>query len=121
MSFQANDKIYLVRQETEEWMFGRCKRGCEGLFPVNYIEIKVPLRTTKQVTTGRNVAVSSASAKINVPVPVVESRKEERRCRALYDFNAEAAEDLSITVSGIYGRYQQGKVLIKFLNCRKVT
>lgn len=89
---QANDKIYLVRQENAEWMFGRCKRGCEGLFPTNYIEIKVPLTEKPNATRKTNVPAA---------VMVVAAKKEEepRRCRALYDFNAEAAEDLSITVS----------------------
>lgn len=107
---QENDKIYLVRLETPDWMFGRCKRGCEGLFPVNYVDIKVPLKTAITTTKKNNnnnynnninqqgpnyISANAVPLKAIVPVVV----PEQRRCRALYDFNAEAAEDLSIRVS----------------------
>lgn len=67
---------------------------------MNYIEIKVPL--TERLTV--NDPGPKATSKTNVPAAVVMAAKKEepRRCRALYDFNAEAAEDLSITVSGCH-------------------
>lgn len=100
--YQEGDKIYLVRQETADWMYGRSKRGCEGLFPVNYVDIKVPLKSpvvTNKISNinqqGPNYAPTTT---IKTMPKVVEEPVEQRRCRALYDFNAEAEEDLSITV-----------------------
>ncbi|XP_013166244.1 PREDICTED: SH3 domain-containing protein 19 isoform X1 [Papilio xuthus] len=43
LCFSANSKIYLIRRVNEEWLSGRLKNGVEGLFPSNYVEIKVPL------------------------------------------------------------------------------
>ena len=83
-------------------MFGRSKRGCEGLFPVNYIEIKVPLSfTTSKQERGPSIVAPKAAATVvpSVREEKVEQPPEERRCRALYDFNAEALEDLPLTVS----------------------
>ena len=59
----------------EEWMLGRNKRGCEGIFPLSYIEIKVPLESTN-------------------PTPNVI----QHQIKALYDFNAETSDDLTIKV-----------------------
>lgn len=41
---QANDKIRLLRQVNEEWLYGRVRSGMEGMFPANFIDIKVPLK-----------------------------------------------------------------------------
>lgn len=60
----------------DEWMLGRNKRGCEGIFPLSYIEIKVPLQielTNKSIT--------------------------KHEIKALYDFNAETSDDLTIKVN----------------------
>ncbi|XP_015038138.2 uncharacterized protein l(3)05822 isoform X1 [Drosophila pseudoobscura] len=43
LSFRENEKIYLLDQPTPEWMRGRTRSGCEGIFPVTYVDIKVPL------------------------------------------------------------------------------
>ena len=59
----------------DEWMLGRNKRGCEGIFPLSYIEIKVPLQNVK--TT-------------------------QHLIKALYDFNAETSDDLTIRVNRIF-------------------
>lgn len=71
----------------DEWMYGRNKRGCEGIFPVSYVDVKVPL---KQVEPDSGTASRSASVS-----PAVESH----HVRALYNFNAETEEDLTIKVS----------------------
>ncbi|GBP38849.1 Uncharacterized protein B0303.7 [Eumeta japonica] len=39
----ADTKIHLIRRVNDEWLVGRISNGTEGLFPSNYIEIKVPL------------------------------------------------------------------------------
>lgn len=64
----------------EEWMYGRNKRGCEGIFPISYVDIRVPL---KQVEPDSGMASRSPSIS-----PAVESH----RVRALYSFNAESDE-----------------------------
>lgn len=69
----------------DEWMYGRNKRGCEGIFPVSYIDIRVPLKVEPDSGT------ASRSASVS---PAVESH----RVRALYSFNAETDEDLTIKV-----------------------
>lgn len=110
-------------------MFGRCKRGCEGLFPVNYVEIKVPLTTKKQ---GPNQSIREKT-NAYVPPPQVallpEKKKQqqqqepERKCRALYDFNAETEEDLTISVSKSdeEKEFTRERKLILLFYCRKET
>jgi SH3 domain-containing protein 19 len=43
LNFKANEKVYLIKQMNEEWFYGRNKRGCEGIFPISFVEIRVPL------------------------------------------------------------------------------
>lgn len=83
---QANEKVYLLKQMNDEWMYGRNKRGCEGIFPISYVDIRVPL---KQVEPDSGMASRSPSIS-----PAVESH----HIRALYNFNAETDEDLTIKV-----------------------
>lgn len=75
----------------DEWMFGRNKRGCEGIFPISYVDIRVPL---KQVEPDSGTASRSASVS-----PAVEAFP----VRALYAFNAETDEDLTIKVMTLFG------------------
>ena len=70
----------------DEWMFGRNKRGCEGIFPISYVEIRVPLKQEEQ-----DSGTASRSASVS---PAVEAH----HVRALYNFNAETDEDLTIKV-----------------------
>ncbi|CAG9112753.1 unnamed protein product [Plutella xylostella] len=42
LSFKANQRISLIRRENAEWLYGSAG-GARGLFPSNYVEIKVPL------------------------------------------------------------------------------
>lgn len=83
---QANEKVYLLRQMNDEWIYGRNKRGCEGIFPISYVDIRVPL---KQAEPDSGNASRSASVS-----PAVESHG----VRALYTFIAETDEDLTIKV-----------------------
>ncbi|CAG4965929.1 unnamed protein product [Parnassius apollo] len=43
LCFSANSKIYLIRRVNDEWLCGRLRNGMQGLFPANYVEVKVPL------------------------------------------------------------------------------
>lgn len=83
---QANEKVYLIKQMNDEWMFGRNKKGCEGIFPISYVDIRVPLKQTEpdSGTASRSASVSPAA--------------EGHHVRALYNFNAETDEDLTIKV-----------------------
>ncbi|XP_077294642.1 uncharacterized protein LOC143917114 isoform X3 [Arctopsyche grandis] len=45
LPFKANDKIRLLRQLNDEWLYGRARSGMEGMFPANFVDIKVPLKT----------------------------------------------------------------------------
>lgn len=82
---KVNEKVYLIKQMNDEWMFGRNKRGCEGIFPISYVDIRVPLKV--EPDSGTASRSSSVSPAIGI------------RVRAIYTFNAETSEDLTITVS----------------------
>lgn len=70
----------------DEWMFGRDKRGCEGIFPISYVEILVPLKVEPDSGT------DSRSTSVSPPIcPGIQ-------IRATYTFNAENDEDLTIKV-----------------------
>ncbi|XP_041982854.1 abl interactor 2 isoform X2 [Aricia agestis] len=43
LCFSANSRITLIRRVDDEWMYGRLDSGTEGLFPSNYVQVKVPL------------------------------------------------------------------------------
>uniref|UniRef100_A0A1L8DM84 Putative sorbin and sh3 domain-containing protein n=1 Tax=Nyssomyia neivai TaxID=330878 RepID=A0A1L8DM84_9DIPT len=83
LNFRENEKIYLLRQIDAEWMYGRNKRGCEGMFPVNFIEIRVPLKEQKSQTHHTNG-------------PTTKGSPPTRKARILYDFTAEMPEDLTL-------------------------
>lgn len=81
----------------DEWMLGRNKRGCEGIFPLSYIEIKVPLENV------------NSTPKVT-----------QHLIKALYDFNAETSDDLTIKVN----RFESliiNLILIVFIFLRKMT
>lgn len=70
----------------DEWMYGRNKRGCEGIFPICYVDIHVPLKTQAESTS----SISNSSS--------VSPTVEGHPVRALYNFSAETKEDLTIKV-----------------------
>lgn len=82
LDFRANEKIYLLRKINEEWYYGRDKRGCEGMFPINYLDVKIKLPNDTIPAT------SSA-----VPSMAVQS---QTKVKVLYTFNGEVAEDLKL-------------------------
>lgn len=89
LSFRTNDKIYLLKRLNEEWLLGRDRRGCEGMFPANYIEVRIALpgdnQQHHQPKSSTSKSVSPVASSFNPP-----------KVRALYTFNAETAEDLTI-------------------------
>lgn len=66
-------------------MYGRNKRGCEGMFPSNYVDIRVPLQDHEEA--------SSAKYALALLTPVGE------KIRALYTFIGQEDEDLTFYVS----------------------
>lgn len=85
---QENEKIYVLQRVNEEWCYGRNKQGCEGIFPSNYIEIKVPLKDDS--------AGSNTMSKNNISSKPISN--SHPKVRVLYNFNAEVPEDLSLKV-----------------------
>lgn len=100
LSFRTNEKIYLLKRLNEEWLLGRDRRGCEGMFPVNYIEVKVPLQEVRLPTTtatnNSNSSYQSAIKNGDISHSGTDSFKSHPKVRVLYTFNAETPEDLTI-------------------------
>jgi hypothetical protein len=65
-----------------EWFYGRNKRGCEGIFPINYIDVRKPLTIETKKCEDSNLV--------------------NNKVRVLYNFNAETVEDLTLRVSLFY-------------------
>ncbi|EDV98637.1 actin cytoskeleton-regulatory complex protein pan1 [Drosophila grimshawi] len=84
LNFRENEKIYLLEQPTPEWYRGRTRSGCEGLFPVNYVETKVPLSgcATNDATQGQQQPTQQ------------QQRLNTARC--LYNFPGEVQGDLPL-------------------------
>ncbi|KAH8407140.1 hypothetical protein KR222_007957 [Zaprionus bogoriensis] len=84
LNFRENEKIYLLEQPTEEWLRGRTRAGCEGLFPVNYVEIKVPL--------GGHVAGATQT----LHTQQQQQQQQLHTARCLYNFPGEVDGDLAL-------------------------
>lgn len=101
LCFRTNDKIYLLKRLNEEWMLGRDRRGCEGMFPTNYIEVKVPLQEDR-IPSAATHSISSSSTKTapkygDISYSGTNSfNKHHPKVRVLYTFNAETLDDLTI-------------------------
>lgn len=85
LSLKANDKVYLLEQLNDEWYMGRNKRGCEGIFPRNYIDVKIPLGNE----TNSNIVKSTSQGFKN-------STLVNTKAKVLYNFDAETSDDLSL-------------------------
>lgn len=92
LSFRTNDKIYLLKRLNEEWLLGRDRRGCEGMFPANYIEVRIALPGDQHHHQLQSSTATTSSKSIS---PVASSFSPPK-VRVLYTFNAETAEDLTI-------------------------
>ncbi|CAK1545599.1 unnamed protein product [Leptosia nina] len=55
--FSAGSKIILVRRVNDEWMYGKLKSGAEGVFPSNFVEVKVPLPSDGNTSLGTALAL----------------------------------------------------------------
>lgn len=84
---QEGEKIYLLEQPTAEWFRGRTRSGCEGLFPVNYVEVKVPLGGCGE---GATHALPTQ--------PRQEQEHKLHTARCLYNFPGEVDGDLALRV-----------------------
>ncbi len=78
----------------DEWYFGKNRRGCEGMFPSSYINVKVPIRESSSSSSSTKNHQSQAMT--STPIP---KSQPTPKARALYNFTAEAPEDLSLQVN----------------------
>uniref|UniRef100_A0A2M3YZ52 Putative cofilin/tropomyosin family drebrinlike protein abp1 n=1 Tax=Anopheles braziliensis TaxID=58242 RepID=A0A2M3YZ52_9DIPT len=85
LTLKVNEKIYLLRRISDEWYMGRDRRGLVGMFPVNYVEVKVPLSSDEPVPSA-SLSFSAAP----------QQRSDAIKVRALYHFAAETPEDLTL-------------------------
>ncbi|XP_013112863.2 abl interactor 2 isoform X1 [Stomoxys calcitrans] len=100
LCFRENEKIYLLEQASETWFKGRTRSGCEGIFPANYIEVKVPLSANnKQNGNSAPATMSSASAYSSSSTSSTYNSavsKTYPKVRSLYNFPAEVEGDLEL-------------------------
>ncbi|KAM7361152.1 SH3 domain-containing lethal (3) 05822 isoform 1-T3 [Cochliomyia hominivorax] len=95
LCFRENEKIYLLEQVTAEWYKGRTRSGCEGIFPINYIEIKVPL-PSKTESSANSTQSSSASTTPTYQTATTTANNSNLKVRSLYNFPAEVEGDLEL-------------------------
>lgn len=96
LSFRTNDKIYLLKRLNEEWFLGRDRRGCEGMFPANYIEVRIALQGDRQAQTSATTTTTTSSSNSSHNIYGSRSSFNPPKVRILYTFNAETSEDLTI-------------------------
>lgn len=80
--------MYLLQKVNDEWYFGKNRRGCEGMFPSSYIDVKVAVKAAPAA------AAAAASSHGNS----ADAAHSGHMARALFNFNAEAPEDLTLQV-----------------------
>lgn len=85
---QESERIYLLEQPTAEWFRGRTRSGCEGLFPVNYVEVKVPLGGVAAAAQPRQQQEQ-------------QQQQQLQTVRCLYNFPGEVEGDLTLRVRSI--------------------
>ncbi|XP_061395751.1 uncharacterized protein LOC133331369 [Musca vetustissima] len=111
LCFRENEKIYLLEQVSEAWYKGRTRSGCEGIFPINYVEIKVPLQSTGKSQISPSLSATSSSAVSpnyssstttydstyqTATTTTTNSTSNNLQIRCLYNFPAEVEGDLAI-------------------------
>ncbi|XP_034660903.1 uncharacterized protein LOC117896588 isoform X3 [Drosophila subobscura] len=97
LSFRENEKIYLLEQPTPEWIRGRTRSGCEGIFPATYVDIKVPL--------GAGQSQSHPQPQPQATLPPQQQQQQQRQQQqqqhehtalCLYHFPGEVEGDLPL-------------------------
>lgn len=90
-----------MEQVSAEWYKGRNRSGCEGIFPINYIEIKVPLPSNTEVSSANSTQSSSASTTptYQQTATIANGTTNHLKVRSLYNFPAEVEGDLELKVS----------------------
>lgn len=87
LSFRENEKIYILEKLNDEWLRGRNRSGCEGIFPTNYIDIKVPLkdnntdisRTTTTTLTSHSASTVTFSSSSSSSSSYTQSYQHEKK------------------------------------------
>ncbi|CAD6995866.1 unnamed protein product [Ceratitis capitata] len=92
LCFRENEKIYILEQVSEEWYRGRTRSGCEGIFPINYIDVKVPLEAEGPALTVRSSTQETLQQ---------SAMTKSLRVRCLYNFPAEYDGDLALRENDI--------------------
>lgn len=79
LNFSSGARIKLIRRIDHEWLLGKLSNGSEGMFPSNYVEVKVGLEGSRFAS-----------------VPVVGSAMPGPMAVALYDLDPQQAGDLRL-------------------------
>lgn len=80
----------MLRQINDDWFYGRNEQGQEGMLPTSYVDVKVPPPSAD---------TDSPSQPPQQPAPTIApepDRNTGRPARALFTFNAQTADDLTI-------------------------
>ena len=86
--FNAGDSIQVLEEVNEEWLKGKCK-GRTGMFPKTFVDLN-ELNKTIPYPTESPSQDDHVTSHVNGP-----------RCTALFDYNADTADDLSFKVGDV--------------------
>lgn len=89
LSFMAGDVIELLGKVDQDWLRGRL-RDREGMFPVQFVEIKVDL--PPPITEVSKARAVSPSSPVATPVSAPSSTTAPVTATALYDFDGQEGE-----------------------------
>ncbi|XP_042227594.1 uncharacterized protein B0303.7-like isoform X1 [Homarus americanus] len=96
LDFRVGDVVQLLYRISEEWLFGRCGLK-EGMFPQAFIKTVVPLAGEKPpVVSSSHSSVINAATSSHQPPALNTSIGSSQVVTAIYTFQAEAPEDLTI-------------------------
>jgi len=110
LSFNANDKITVLKEDPSGWWYGECK-GNTGLFPKNFVSVVdaagapggFPAVDTSGAARGsvgispmRNNSKSPSPLAVSPTGSMPQEYRNGRKFRVLFDYDAEAEEELTI-------------------------